>query len=347
MTWDVCDKFVGPMPIAEFLSEFVPEASQARKTERIISFDKHSVSHNEDYFIQAIKMSGLTDNLTFVNTTVKQDKAILGRPDIIIYQKREGHQENEWLTSLDWRAVDVWIENKKGKEVIFRNLTHMRQEVGVECHFWVFSYSIILFGKATGRLLQWDRSGAIYTEIFDWAKDPNTLSELSGGSTLSLLPSGVGDAQSMLAVYMDVKKIEVEDLRQILINDDHATDRQLKPYIIWKPIWETKTLFGRLTFGFVCHDVEQNKLVYLKDYWHTDFPGIEKEGDIYRDLLEAKVHFIPELGPAGNMLSTREHSLDIQCTRTQDYVKDGERKRIWCPGTPHVNNNNMSTTDLS
>ncbi|KAI9429788.1 hypothetical protein F5148DRAFT_955257, partial [Russula earlei] len=66
-------------------------------------------------------------------------------------------------------------------------------------------------------------------------------------------------------------------------------------------------------------------LVYLKDYWRTNFPGIEKEGDIYRDLLEAKVCFIPELGPAGDMLLTLEHSLDVQCTRTQDYVKDGER----------------------
>ncbi|KAI9509333.1 hypothetical protein F5148DRAFT_1283025 [Russula earlei] len=323
MTWDVCDKFVGPMPIAEFLSEFVPEASQARKTERIISFDKRSISHNEDHFIQAIKTSGLADNLTFVNTTAKQDKAILGRPDIVIYQKREGHQENERLTSLDWRAVD----------------------------FRVFSYSIILFGKAEGRLLRWDRSGAIYTEIFDWTKDPNTLSEFiwrlnsltfaqrgynTTVTSVSKNDKGVGDAQSMLAVYMDVEKIEVEDLRQILVNDDHATDGQPKPYIIWKPIWETKTLFGRSTFGFVCHDVERNKLVYLKDYWRTDFPGIEKEGDIYRDLLEAKVRFIPELGPAGDVLSTPEHSLNVQCTRMQDYVKDGERKRIWCPGTPHV-----------
>ncbi|KAI9449045.1 hypothetical protein F5148DRAFT_1291850 [Russula earlei] len=217
--------------------------------------------------------------------------------------------------------------------------------------FRVFSYSIILFGKAEGRLLRWDRSGAIYTEIFDWAKDPNTLSEFiwrlnsltfaqcgydTTVTSVSKNDKGVGDAQSMLAVYMDVEKIEVEDLCQILVNDDHATDGQPKPYIIWKPIWETKTLFGWSTFGFVCHDVERNKLVYLKDYWRTDFPGIEKEGDIYRDLLEAKVRFIPELGPAGDVLSTPEHSLNVQCTRTQDYVKDGERKRIWCPGTPRI-----------
>ncbi|KAI9437125.1 hypothetical protein F5148DRAFT_1154424, partial [Russula earlei] len=344
MTWDVCDKFVGPMPIAEFLSEFVPEASQARKTERIISFDKRSVSHNEDHFVSPHIQGGIHAHVHdryrqskrpasliishFVNTTAKQDKAILGRPDIVIYRKREGHQENEQLTSLDWRAVDVWIENKKGKEDIFRNLTHMRREAGVECHvrwterayhFRVFSYSIILFGKAEGRLLRWDRSGAIYTEIFDWTKNPNTLSEFiwrlnsltfaqrgydTTVTSVSKNDKGVGDAQSTLAVYMDVEKIEVEDLRQILVNDDHAMDGQPKPYIIWKPIWETKTLFGRSTFGFVCHDIERNKLVYLKDYWRTNFPGIEKEGDIYHDLLEAK--------PLSTFRSTRELCQVIQ-----------------------------------
>ncbi|KAI9459045.1 hypothetical protein F5148DRAFT_961396, partial [Russula earlei] len=161
------------------------------------------------------------------------------------------------------------------------------------------------------RLLRWDRSGAIYTEIFDWTKDPNTPSEFiwrlnsltfaqrgydTTVTSVSKNDKGVGDAQSTLAVYMDVEKIEVEDLRQILINDNHATDGQPKPYIIWKPIWETKTLFGRSTFGFVCHDVEWNKLVYLKDYWRTDFPGIKKEGDIYHDLLEAKVLFHSRVG---------------------------------------------------
>ncbi|KAI9460452.1 hypothetical protein F5148DRAFT_945218, partial [Russula earlei] len=76
---------------------------------------------------------------------------------------------------------------------------------------------------------------------------------------------------------------------------------QLKPYITSTPIWETKTLFGQSTFRYVCHDVEQNELVYLKDYWHTNFPNIEKEGDIYHDLQEAKVCYIPRLGPAGNV----------------------------------------------
>ncbi|KAI9459737.1 hypothetical protein F5148DRAFT_1150810 [Russula earlei] len=277
MTWDICDKFVRPMPIAKFLSEFVPEASQARKTECIISFDKRSVSHNEDHFIQAIKMSGLADNLTFINTTVKQDKAIQGRPDIIIYRKREGHQENERLTSLDWRAVDVWIKNKKEKEDIFRNLTHMRQE-------GLFGSSLTQSSSLERQQGNYCNGIAVVLSIpsyligpkiptpfseFIWRLNSLTFAQCGYDTTVTSVSKndkGVGDAQSTLAVYMDVEKIEVEDLRQILVNDDHATDGQPKPYITWKPIWETKNPF-RLVDLWIC---------------------IEKEGDIYHNLKEAK-----------------------------------------------------------
>ncbi|KAI9508254.1 hypothetical protein F5148DRAFT_980089 [Russula earlei] len=102
------------------------------------------------------------------------------------------------------------------------------------------------------------------------------------------------------------------------------------------PIWVTETLFGCSTFGYICHDVKQNQLVYLKNFWHTNLPGIEKEGDIYCDLKNAKVHHIPELGQAGDMLSTLEHPPDVQSTRTQEYVRGGACKFIWCPSTPHV-----------
>ncbi|KAI9450858.1 hypothetical protein F5148DRAFT_1152630 [Russula earlei] len=240
----------------------------------------------------AIKASSLADNLTFVNTTVKQDKAIQGKTDIVIYQKREGHQENKQLT------------------------------LSLDC-------------------------AAIYTKLFNWAKDPNTLFEFiwrlnsltfaqrGYDTTVTVLENdeGVGAAQSTLVVYKGIEKVEVEDLCQILINDDHAMDRQPKPYITSMRIWEMKNLLGWLTFRYICHDIEQNELDYLKDYWHTNFPGIEKEGDIYCKLQKVKVCYIPKLGPAGDMLSTPEHPLNVQSTRTQDYVKDGDHKCIWCPST--------------
>jgi hypothetical protein len=81
-------------------------------------------------------------------------------------------------------------------------------------------------------------------------------------------------------------------------------------------------------------------LVYLKDFWRTDLPDIQKEGDVYRELHGAQVPNIPMLGPAGDVpLSLdRKHiaPFSAQRTRTQDYVKESGRGYEWCPGRPRV-----------
>jgi hypothetical protein len=50
MARDACEKFVGPMPVDEFLLEFVPEATEVRPADEIM-FPAHSVSQNEDDFV--------------------------------------------------------------------------------------------------------------------------------------------------------------------------------------------------------------------------------------------------------------------------------------------------------
>jgi hypothetical protein len=49
MTIDAGERFVGPMPIAQFLSDFVPKASKKRPKNNFV-FDHSSVSQNEDEF---------------------------------------------------------------------------------------------------------------------------------------------------------------------------------------------------------------------------------------------------------------------------------------------------------
>ena len=50
MTRDACEKFVGPMPVDKFLSDFIPIATEARPTNEIM-FYHSSVSENEDAFV--------------------------------------------------------------------------------------------------------------------------------------------------------------------------------------------------------------------------------------------------------------------------------------------------------
>src|ERR1700679_3546803 len=50
MTREACDKFVGPMPVEDFLSVFVPEAAGKRPANEI-SFSDASVSQKEETFV--------------------------------------------------------------------------------------------------------------------------------------------------------------------------------------------------------------------------------------------------------------------------------------------------------
>jgi hypothetical protein len=50
MTFDTCDKFVGPMPVNLFLQEFIPEAPAPRPQVHF-AFSKASVSTNEPEFV--------------------------------------------------------------------------------------------------------------------------------------------------------------------------------------------------------------------------------------------------------------------------------------------------------
>jgi len=56
MTREASEKFVGPMPIALFLSEFIPRASTERPTNEI-ALPHSSVSQNEDAFVRSFAVT--------------------------------------------------------------------------------------------------------------------------------------------------------------------------------------------------------------------------------------------------------------------------------------------------
>jgi hypothetical protein len=151
-----------------------------------------------------VQASGLCPKLEFFSTTASQDRSKKQKPDISIYCIPTGDNRNSKL-DLDFKAVDLWIENKNSDGDIFRTLTEMKEEErkngDLESHirwtnlaykncgqliayatalhhsqFRVFSFGVVLFGEK-GRLLRWDRSGIIYTEEFKWKTQPATLCE--------------------------------------------------------------------------------------------------------------------------------------------------------------------------
>ncbi|KAI0297805.1 hypothetical protein B0F90DRAFT_1819123 [Multifurca ochricompacta] len=373
MTFDASEKFVGPMPIDKFLSEFVPKAHKPRPT-NTISFTQSTVSQHENEFIQAIDASGLCPNLKFVNTTTSQKGPYRLKPDISVYSGNGIGPDNP--NSLDWRAVDLWIENKGERSDIFRTHAEMKKaEEHVKSHvrwtntaykicgqllayasalhrsqFRFFSFSVIIFSESA-RLLRWDRSGVIYTDAFKWATQPNTLfeffwrfnflSDVDRGYDTTVTPVPDDDAEvalSKLKTYQGLGSITKTDLHKFLVRDD--INGELRSYITPGAVWFTEALFGRSTFGYIAYDVTTTNLVYLKDFWRTDIPGIQKEGDVYRELHDAQVPNIAKFGIAGDVPLSPEHtdvaSFTTQRTRTQDYMNRPGGEHDWCPGQPCV-----------
>jgi len=59
MTRDACEKFVGPMPVDKFLSDFIPEAREERPTNEVM-FLHSSVSEHEDEFVSLSILKGIS-----------------------------------------------------------------------------------------------------------------------------------------------------------------------------------------------------------------------------------------------------------------------------------------------
>jgi len=334
--------------------------------------------------ISAIEASDLCSKLKFVNTTHRPDGPYRLKPDIAIYSDTPSDDPSDDPTSprfLDWKAVDLWVENKNNKDDIFRALAEMEtdEENGedLESHvkwtnsaykicgqllayaselhrsqFRIFSFAVVLFGD-TGRLLRWDRSGVIYTQLFNWRSQPDTLfeffwrlnflSDIQRGydtTVTSVNNDEAEEALSELRKYKGLEDVQKTDLYKFFVHDDCASDKHSRSYITPGPVWHTDALFGRCTFGYIAYDVTGSRLVYLKDFWRTDLPDIQKEGDVYRELHGAQVPNIPVLGPAGDVPLSLDHKNTIpfsaQKTRTQDYVKESGLGHEWCPGRPRV-----------
>jgi len=332
-----------------------------------------------------MESSGLCPELKFKNTSSSKDRSKKKqKPDIAIYWKLPGNYDRK--RDLNFKAVDLWIENKNKNDDIFRTLTELKKDEekdgDLESHirwtnsaykicgqliayatalhhsqFRVFSFGVVLFGEK-GRLLRWDRSGVIYTEAFQWKKQPDTLCEFfwrlnflspvdrGYDTTVTAVMDDDDEAKAALSKlrtyegWEDGEKLKITNLYRFLVRDDCATDGQLRSYITPGAIWDTNELFGRCTLGYIAYDVTTSKLVYLKDFWRTDLPRIQKEGDVYRKLHDAKVPNIPALGPAGDVPSSPDHAgtfpLAVQRTKTQDYLKGSGRLVEWCPGRPCV-----------
>ena len=313
-----------------------------------------------------------------MNTTSRSSETYPLKPDFSIFSRAPNPgSASEQPATLDWGLIELWIENKPKENDPFIKIEELQKNADVvsahvgwtvkayktcgqlvayatalhRSQFRVFSFSIVIFGD-TGGFLRWDRSGVIYTAPFKWAKGNlfeflwrfNHLSAVDRGHDTTVVPAEVDEAEvalPKLRTYPKFENVQKDHLHRILVWNDRAPNEEPRRYITPSAKWATEALIGRATFGYIAYETESGNLVYLKDFWRSDHPEIQKEGDVYHELHEAKVPNIAKMGRAGDVPLPPDGdklyvSPGVQRTRTQDYLSGPGSQHSWCPGHPRV-----------
>jgi hypothetical protein len=161
--------------------------------------------------------------------------------------------------------------------------------------------------------MRWDRAGAVATQLFPlhrvaeflWRYDKASSDDRGfDTSTTDTLPSEIeSTARDALRVDSKIPLLQFSVPRGC--EEVH--------YIGAKPVFGgNSSLTGRSTRAFPVFDPETRRIVFLKDTWRIDLPGMVQEGDIYKQLHDAGV---PKIAPFEVGADIPNHR-----TRTQDFV---------------------------
>ncbi|THH26847.1 hypothetical protein EUX98_g7338 [Antrodiella citrinella] len=95
-----------------------------------------------------------------------------------------------------------------------------------------------------------------------------------------------------------------------------------KIFLVRKPFWHTSIPFGRATRVYVALDIEDKKLVSIKDSWRVEFGSSDPEGVIYDEFDTADEEwkqFLPTVLGAGDVPDDRHSPEAKQKTLTQTF----------------------------
>jgi len=188
--------------------------------------------------------------------------------------------------------------------------------LGLQFRNFVFS---ILICNRFARFIRWDRAGAIVTDAIDIISNAHTLAEFTMRYS-QLTPEQRGHDTSVFIpsvaeITLARNALQIHDAGarfvKLMVPQNGQPDAF---YIATSPRYGSRLPIGRGSRAFLAYDIEKKCLVYIKDYWRVDVPGMEKEGDIYKDLHTNNVPHIPrfdrgdDLGPVTVTQQWRENA---------------------------------------
>ncbi|KAI0066746.1 hypothetical protein BV25DRAFT_1820814 [Artomyces pyxidatus] len=340
--------FVGPMPVKQFLKDFLPAAPRPRPRGNLKFRSKLTQKTFEQQFACAVNDSLFCPSLEFVDTKHKGGRNFrsIRKPDISACL-RDLDPAPQARDRVDWPEMEIHLEVKpedgdlfvdhfegsenrslsfehsagpadkaRGQIISYTQAQHSSQ-------FRCFTFSVCLIGTDMARLIRWDRTGAVVTERFHWRGRSTALVEFlwryehlsaeERGHDTTVTEASEDEVDEALPVLEESGHWPDGvplPLHKILVHDDETGHDH--EFIAPSAVSASMALTGRASAGYIAYDLEKKVCVYVKDTWRIDMDGMEKEGSIYHRLHKHDVPHIPHLVCSGDV--------GDQKTRTQDYV---------------------------
>lgn len=198
----------------------------------------------------------------------------------------------------------------ESRSVLGQLTLYAASQLARQHRLWIFSLAI--FGNFA-RLFRWDRAGVVISDRFDYTSldflsqyfwrfarltpiqrghDPTVSSPsaeeerlfhtaikkcLQGRKTAS---NTRPHPKMSIALHKDFPRWK-------LLVDDR--DGKRSEFIVGKPIFCGMAATGRCTRGYIALELEEKRLMFLKDTWRPDHLDIQSERETYKTLEEKKV----------------------------------------------------------
>ncbi|TCD60312.1 hypothetical protein EIP91_010361 [Steccherinum ochraceum] len=203
--------------------------------------------------------------------------------------------------------------------------------------------------KRTARIMRWDRTGCIVSEVIDLETDPKKFFEfffrIAHATDVQLGHDPTATVQKNLANNANYKSLQKQlqalpsesrltpyikealsgdlwPLYQLDVpeKDDPTSSR---PFLVRNLSAYSSSPTGRCTKGFIAYDVQEKDFCFLKDSWAARSPSIHSELAVYKRLEPHGIEGIATVRCGGDLTITPGEN-DFQTTKTQDH--DGAKQ---------------------
>ncbi|KAF8056974.1 hypothetical protein FPV67DRAFT_633928 [Lyophyllum atratum] len=341
--------FVGPMPLDQFLNEFLPQpvadALPGNVSRTLFDDMPRTNSEQQMYqpFIDLIQNNGLIPGYQIVNTSdyPAHDSRDKTRPDPIMYKStvdvsKKVTQFGELEPDIELKVdashdpfADPTPTNDRLNhrfEAWPKDRTQARSRLIRYATEWFsrqhrqFAFTIFI-GDPYVRFIRWDRAGAVVSERFDYRKNSQPLidflwrfthhDDAGRGIDPTVIPATPHQAD---LARLHLSEWESKQERPFVVFKMTGVSGTSREFIAWNCISHSGPLTGRCTRAYPVYEEKTGKRYFLKDTWRAH--DLAKEGDILRELQEAGVQHIPPYVCGGD--------LPEDVTKTDLFVPDDE-----------------------